>query len=136
MKLSTRTRYAARALVEIARHGGVPVAVKVISDSQRISLKYLENLMKDLKKHHLVKSFRGVDGGYVLTRDPGQVTILDIYNAVEGEVEMVECVTDAASCDFIDQCPTNTVWKGLSVVVRDYLSRYTIEELLQENCKE
>ena len=74
MKLSTRTRYAARALVEIARHGGVPVAVKVISDSQKISLKYLENLMKDLKKHNLVKSFRGVDGGYVLTRDPGQVT--------------------------------------------------------------
>lgn len=136
MKLSTRTRYAARALVEIARHGGVPVAVKVISDSQKISLKYLENLMKDLKKHNLVKSFRGVDGGYVLTRDPGQVTILDIYNAVEGDVEMVECVNDPSSCNFIERCPTNSVWKGLSVVVRDYLSEYTIKELLQTYCKE
>ncbi len=136
MKLSTRTRYAARALVEIARHRGNPVAVKVISESQKISVKYLENLMKNLKKHDLVHSFRGVDGGYVLGRDARQITMLDIYTAVEGEVEFVECVNDPDSCSIYSTCPTNCVWTGLSRVVREYLSSYTVHALLNNSSKE
>ena len=100
MKLSTRTRYGLRAIIELAEHNGAtPLQTKVIAASQDISVKYLEQLMTILRSAGLVRSIRGSKGGYMLAKSPNQIKLSDVFDCLEGHVTTVECVEDRSFCE-------------------------------------
>ena len=96
MKFSTRDRYALRLMVELANRPNDLIPLKDISDKQRISLKYLEQIVAPLSKAGLVESGRGSQGGYRLSRSAAQITAGDILRAVEGEIVPVPCLATSA----------------------------------------
>jgi len=103
MKLTTKSRYGVRAIFDIAYHtGGLPAQIKDISDRQRISPRYLEQIFQKLKKAGILGSKRGPKGGYFLLRDPKDITIYEIISCTEGPIELVFCVgedEEGGSCD-------------------------------------
>ena len=101
MKLSTRGRYGVKAMVDLAiNYGEEPVSIKSISVRQNISESYLEQLFSPLRKANLIKSIRGAQGGYVLSREPKDITVADIMKVVEGPIEVSECIENN-DCDNI-----------------------------------
>ena len=95
MKLSTKGRYGVKAMFELAlNHGLDPLSIKTIAERQNISEYYLEQLFSGLRKAGLVKSIRGAQGGYILARDPKDISASDILNVLEGPIEISECIQD------------------------------------------
>ena len=130
MKLSTRTRYAVRAMIELAKHDtNRPLQLKVIADRQEISIKYLEQLMAVLKSAGLIKSIRGSKGGYVLARAASQIRINDILHCVEGPITTVECVGDTASCSRAADCAAREVWKRVEQAIENVLKSITLQDV-------
>ncbi len=133
MRLSTRTRYGARALAELAAAAGDDaVPVGTLAARQRLSPKYLEQIMATLKAAGLVRAERGRDGGYVLARPAGRITLADVYAALEGPLAPAPCVEEAGSCPMHDSCPTQEVWTEVSEAVRTVLEATTVEELARK----
>ena len=134
MKLSTRGRYGARALVELARHVGQgPVPLKEIAERQQIPLKYLEQIAMTLKAAKLIKSVRGPSGGYVLTRPPDKVHLLEIIEELEGSLSFVNCVKDPSSCERVESCAFNDLWKKISVETSKILRSVTLADMVQSD---
>ena len=104
MKISTKGRYALRVMVEFAAHDGEVLSLKHVSEAQKISLKYLEQIVQMLVKHNLLLSFRGTNGGYKLTQKPSEITVAAILNATEGNLSVVNCVTDKSVCNNCSNC--------------------------------
>ena len=130
MKLSTRTRYAVRAMIELAKHDlNRPLQLKIIAEKQEISIKYLEQLMAVLKSAGLIKSIRGSKGGYVLARVPNQIAINDILLCVEGPISTVECVEDSARCARAADCAAREVWKRVEQAIEDVLKSITLKDV-------
>ena len=134
MKFSTRDRYALRLMAELARYApGTTVSLKEISERQNLSLKYLEQIVTPLARVGLVKSERGSQGGYRLSRSAAQITAGDILRAVEGEIVPVPCLaTSAESCPHRAQCETLGFWEGLNQVINQYIDSATLEKLSSE----
>lgn len=131
MKLSTRSRYAARAIIEIARQDGTnPITRREICESQQISSSYLENILIVLKNRGIIKTIRGPKGGYALARNSGDITMYDIISAFEGSISAVHCVDDPRNCVRHDTCATKIVWEELMAAQRQVLKGFTIEKLL------
>ncbi|MEJ2701557.1 MAG: Rrf2 family transcriptional regulator [Sedimentisphaerales bacterium] len=127
MKLSTRTRYAVRAMIELAQHDtNRPLQLKIIADRQEISVKYLEQLMAILKSAGLIKSVRGSKGGYALARGSDQITLSDILHCVEGPISTVECVQDGSRCARSAECAAREVWKRVEQAIDDVLRSITL----------
>lgn len=136
MKLSTKCRYGARAIIEIAKnYRDKPVKRKIIVKNQDISDSYLENILISLKNSGIVGSIRGTNGGYVLRRSPSEITFLEIVNALEGSISPVECVNNPSVCTRVDICSTRGVWKSLNQVQEKLLSSITIQELIDKEKK-
>ncbi len=132
MKLSTKGRYAARAMLDIAlNQEGGPVAVREIAMRQRISERYLENILTVLAKADLVVSTRGKSGGFSLSRDPKDINLKDIITAVEGSLAPVDCVDDANSCDMVSVCVTYEIWCKLEKALMDILSSTTLKDMIE-----
>jgi len=130
MKLSTRVRYGLRAMVELALHPREnPVLTQHISEKQRISKKYLENLLVALKSSGLVRSVRGSRGGYVLARSPEQITVAEIIQAFGERMEISDCVETPSVCSRVDICPTYDLWREIAGLIRSYTSGITLAEL-------
>lgn len=131
MKFSTKDRYALRLMVELAgREPGVFVPLKEISESQGISVKYLEQIITPLARAGLVVSGRGAQGGYRLAQPPQQYTAGDILRAVEGEIVPIPCLaTTADDCPRRSQCSTLGFWAGLNRVINQYLDQITLDQL-------
>ena len=92
MKLTSKGRYAVMALVDLARFNNInPVSLRDISLRQGISLDYLEQIFSKLKKNEIVKSIRGTQGGYVLNKNPNDIKLTNIFNAVDEKVKTVQC---------------------------------------------
>ena len=92
MKLSTRTRYGIRAIIELAQHEGKrPLQLKLIAERQGISVKYLEQLMSMLRASGVVRSIRGSKGGYILARAPEQIKLSEVFRCLEGPVTTADC---------------------------------------------
>lgn len=133
MQLSTKARYAVRALVELAlRYGQEPVKLKDIAAAQDISLKYLEQVMFPLRVSGYVKTHKGSRGGYVLAKPPEDINLYDVIRTVEGSLSLVECVDNPESCDRVDQCITRRVWVGLKEAIYDELSNISLSELAKK----
>lgn len=134
MRLSTRTRYGARAMVVLAEaYPERAVSVKEMAEHQRISQKYLEQIMGVLKSAGLVQSVRGVHGGYSLMHPPDTMTMLEVYEALEGPAKPVDCAT----CNTFDRtgerCPTQGLWLELGEVIAGTLSKWTLQELMERH---
>jgi Rrf2 family protein len=134
MRLSTKSRYGLRALFDMAYHAGtLPAQIKDISRRQNISPRYLEQIFQDLKKAGLLKSRRGPQGGYYLARKPHEITVMDVINATEGEMALVDCVKTGKrskkGCEFDNQCITQQVWAEASRKLNEYLVTVTIKDL-------
>lgn len=131
MKLSTKTRYGLRAVVEMAKwYGMAPAKRKEIAKAQGLSDSYLENILIILKNSRIVGTTRGANGGYVLTRSPEQITVLEVINALEGTLELVDCVADEMSCDRTETCVERTVWRELTLAWNATLGNLTLRDLL------
>jgi Rrf2 family transcriptional regulator, cysteine metabolism repressor len=130
MKISTKIRYGMRAMIELARNkGNDPVMIGLIARKQDLSEKYLEQLFTLLRNAGLVKSERGAKGGYRLAKDPDNITALEIFEAMNGPLELVDCSKDSSSCGRYSECDTFDLWKELDEKIRDVLSSKTLAEL-------
>ncbi len=132
MQLSTKSRYAARALVELAlEYGQKPVKLKDVAARQEISLKYLEQVMFPLRISGYVKTHKGSKGGYVLAKPPQEINMYDIVKTVEGSLSPVDCVDNPDTCQRIDNCVTRKVWVGLKEAIYNELSKISLAELAE-----
>ncbi|MGO5313761.1 RrF2 family transcriptional regulator [Bilifractor sp. LCP21S3_A7] len=132
MKISTKGRYALRMMLDIAQHDtGEPVRIKDISARQDISLKYLEQIVSVLVRANYLRSIRGPQGGYRLTKRPEEYVVGDILRLTEGSLSPVECLsTDRNECPRADSCVTLRIWKELDEAIRSVVDKYTLEDLL------
>ena len=132
MKLSTRTRYGMRAMIEIARnYGRGPTKRRDITDSQGISHSYLENILIALKTKGLLSTVRGADGGFVLEKAPSTVTLYEIVTALEGSIAPTECVENPPDCSRTQRCAARQVWQKLHEAQVQVLTGLTLENLLE-----
>ena len=130
MNLSTRVRYSARLMLELAlNYGNGPMLLKEIAKRQDISLGYLEHLLPPLKTAGLVNSTRGARGGYSLSKKPSQITLKDITQAMEGTLSLVKCIDEPATCSRVSSCVTRDVWSELEEIISNTLEAITLEEL-------
>jgi Rrf2 family transcriptional regulator, iron-sulfur cluster assembly transcription factor len=135
MRLSTKSRYGTRMLIDIAEnyHGG-PVSVAEIAGRTGISEKYMEKLIRKLKRAGLVLSKRGPKGGHVLAKPASSITVGDIVRALEEWVVLKGCSLSkdtCASCPRVDTCPTKVVWEQANQAMFETLDTYTLQSLLK-----
>ncbi len=136
MNLSTRVRYSARLMLELAlNYGNGPMLLKEIAKRQDISLGYLEHLLPPLKTAGLVNSTRGARGGYSLSKKPSQITLKDITQAMEGTLSLVKCIDEPATCSRVSSCVTRDVWSELEENISNTLEAITLEELVRRQKK-
>jgi Rrf2 family protein len=133
MKLSTRTRYGTRALLELAmRDDGTPISASDIAARQELSEKYLESVLAALRQAGLVQSVRGAGGGYLLARQADAITLRDAYEALEGADGLVECTDNAGLCTRSDGCVTREVWAAIHRNLLDQLGAITLANLAKK----
>lgn len=137
MIISTRGRYGLRALLEIATQPkGRPLAIRDISEKQQMSVTYLEQILHKLKNAGIVKSLRGVKGGYVLAKDVNKITVSQIINALDGPISISKCDTPELrekSCIGPEACVSRILWKRLEDLIDKTLSSVTLADLMAEN---
>jgi Rrf2 family protein len=132
MKLSTRSRYSIRILVELARHTpDKPVQVSTISQRQGISMKYIELLIRTLKKAHLINSVRGAKGGHMLTTSASDITLGRIVRLFEGQTDLVACVGSPEKCARAVQCKVRDIWVEATQALFEKLDGITIADLVK-----
>ncbi len=131
MRLSTKGRYAVTAMLDLALHGGdKAVTLAEISETQGISLSYLEQLFAGLRAKSLVKGVRGPGGGYYLGKAAGEITIADIICAVDEWVEFTRC-SGNRDCHDGEVCLTHNLWDELSREIHGFLSGISLEDLVR-----
>ncbi len=129
MRITTRTRYGTRLMVRLAmnyRRGYM--AIKDVVAQEKVSKKYLERILYDLKSHGLVKTTRGVKGGYQLTLPPNKIKVADIFVALGGPVQLVNCLADY-KCNLVRTCVTRDLWYKLSRMIEKKLKATTLAHL-------
>ena len=132
MKLSTRSRYGTRILVDLARHNNQgPIQIGEISKRQDISVKYLEQLIRPLKQANLVESVRGPKGGHMLAKKPETITLGQIVRLFEGQSDLVKCVSNPETCNMADDCQVRLAWKDATRVLYEKLDSTTIADLME-----
>ena len=132
MKLSTKGRYATRAMLDLALHWGEgPILIRDISKRQEISELYLKQLLIPLKAAGLVRAVRGARGGFTLARPPAQIKLIEIVQATEGSTAPVDCVDDAAICSRSDLCVTRGVWAEIKEALDRVLRSTTLQNLVE-----
>ena len=134
MKISTKGRYALRMLIDLAEHqNGEYIALKDIARRQEISKKYLEQIIPLFNRTGFLQASRGFQGGYRLSKAPGQYTVGDILRVTEGSFAPVPCMEqDPNPCTRCGQCATLPIWEGLERVINDYLDHITLQDILDQ----
>ena len=133
MKLSTRTRYAVRAIIELAQNNNSePLQLKVIAQRQEISVKYLEQLMAVLRSAGFVRSIRGSKGGYVLAMAPNQIKMNEVLHRLEGIVATVECVENENCCSRSAGCAARYLWAQVEKAIENVLQSMTLQDLVDK----
>ena len=135
MRLTTKGRFAVTAMIDIGiRCGKGPVTLAGISERQRISLSYLEQLFGKLRRHKLVESVRGPGGGYCLARPVEQISVADIVQAVDEALDATQC-GGHENCKDEECCMTHELWMTLNTKIREYLASVTLAELVARQLK-
>jgi Rrf2 family protein len=130
MKLSTKARYALRAMMELALHEGEgPQLLRDIAKAQRLSPKYLEQLTIPLRHAGLLRTERGPSGGYELAKPASRITALDIVEAVEGPLDLLDCIGSSAACDRTATCAARRLWMRVGEAMSGALAEATLADL-------
>ena len=136
MKLTSKGRYAVMALADIAKFNkNIPVSLRDISLRQSISLLYLEQIFSKLKKHNIVQSIRGVNGGYILSKSPDQIKLSNIFYAVQEEIKTVQCKKESKKgCNGKShKCITHNLWDELENHIQNFFNKKNLADLLKNN---
>ena len=132
MRLTTKGRFAVTGMIDLAmQKGNGPVTLAAISQRQKISVSYLEQLFVKLRRRMIVDSVRGPGGGYCLARDMGQVSVADIILAVDEPIDATQC-GGKENCHDDRKCITHDLWAKLNEHMLDYLSAVTLKQLVDE----
>ena len=136
MKISTKSRYGIIALIDLvinSEYGSV--TLKAISERQNISERYLEQIFSSLKKSGLVQSVRGAQGGYLLSKEPKDITVGDILVVLEGPVSLSDCVMDEDICENSGKCVTKIVWEKMKKGIEDVINSITLQDMIDDHNK-
>ena len=136
MKLTTKGRYAVMALADLANFSDKnPVPLRDISLRQGISLNYLEQIFSKLKKKDIVKSIRGKNGGYILTKEPGEIKLSNIFSAVDETVKTVQCKKESKKgCNGkLTKCITHYLWDDLEMHINEFFDKKNLGDLLKNS---
>jgi Rrf2 family iron-sulfur cluster assembly transcriptional regulator len=132
MKLTTKGRFAVTAMIDLALHkNGGPVTLAGISERQKISLSYLEQLFGKLRRHSLVNSVRGPGGGYCIARPLAELSVSDIIRAVDEPLDATLC-GGKANCHDEKPCMTHKLWSSLTDRMIEYLDSVSLAELVEQ----
>ncbi len=133
MKLSTRSRYGTRMMLDLAKHFDEgPVQISDIAKRENISVKYLEQLIIPLKRAGIIESFRGPKGGHTLTSPPDEITIGDIVRILEGGIDLIDCIGNPECCDRMDLCLMRDIWEEATKAMYDKLDSVTLSSIIQQ----
>lgn len=137
MILSTKGRYGLRAMFVLAQnYGKGTMPLTQIAEIESISSNYLEQLFISLRRDQLIKSVRGVRGGYMLSEHPSMITVGKILKALEGPILASNCVDESTTdCDNIDYCVTRLIWNKITKSVDDIIESITLQDMLNDNAK-
>ena len=131
MKIPTKYRYGIRALIEIAKNRTeIPTKRKQISSMQGIPNSYLENILIALKNGNIITSQRGIGGGFRLKRPSEDISLLDVYEALQGDLNLLDCADCPTICDRSKDCVTRPIWKEMQEAQKIALKQKTIKQLL------
>jgi len=131
MKISTKIRYGARAMLELAYHYGEgPIELKEIATRENISLKYLEQVINPLRGAGLVKAARGSKGGYSLAKPPSEICLYDVVETLEGPLNLLECLRDSKVCQKVPSCVTRDIWQEVSEAISKIFYSVTLEDMV------
>ncbi len=131
MKISTKIRYGARAMLELASHYGEgPIELKEIAKKENISLKYLEQVINPLRGAGLVKAVRGSKGGYSLAKPPSEICLYDVVETLEGPLNLLECLRDPKVCQKVPSCVTRDIWQEVSEAISKIFYSVTLEDMV------
>ncbi len=134
MKFNTKIRYAIRAMAEIAMADQeLGILQKDVSENQKISIKYLDHIIAALKSGGLIVNVKGKKSGYRLSKNPAEISMLDIYKAFEHEIAVIDCLSEFTQCEMMGICPSYPFWNGLNKRINDYFLEVSLEDLLNKN---
>lgn len=132
MRLTTKGRFAVTAMIDLAlHHGKGPVPLAGISERQKISLSYLEQLFGKLRRRALVESVRGPGGGYLVARSLNEISVAQIIQAVDEPIDATQC-GGLENCQDDQRCMTHELWTNLNSCIQDYLDAVTLEYLVAQ----
>ncbi len=133
MKISARTRYGLRILLDVAQHERdvSPRTIGAIAESQDISAAFISRLAVPLKRAHLIHAERGVGGGLRLARSPEDITLLDISEALDGPVSVLKCLARPKSCRRHAKCPARDIWGDLNTTIKNALASVTLSSVMK-----
>ncbi|MBN1501403.1 MAG: Rrf2 family transcriptional regulator [Spirochaetes bacterium] len=130
MKLSTKTRYAVRAVLDLNNHyKNCPVSIKDIAARQKISERYLENIFHALRKADILISSKGKGGGFVLGRSLNDINLLEITEILDGPLNIVDCTDDNSTACFTKNCKSKSLWKKINLQMKDVLSQVALSDI-------
>ena len=137
IRISTRGRYALRAMVDLAQYGdGHAVPRHEIADRQEISADYVTQLFRHLQSAGLVEGVKGPGGGYRLARDAARISVADVLHVAEGPIAVVHCALSGPdgepACNRVDRCVTHLLWKRLSAAMVEMLESVTLKDLADQ----
>ena len=133
MEITTKGRYAVRVMADLARQNDF-VSLTDVAQRLEISIKYLEKIIAMLSKAKLVKSLRGANGGYKLSRDAEKISVKDVLNATGDAIKISTCL-DTEICPVADKCDTIEVWNTLNGLINNYLENVSLKDLVDQTCE-
>jgi Rrf2 family iron-sulfur cluster assembly transcriptional regulator len=130
MRLSTRSRYGTRLMVDLAQHSKEgPIQLGEIAKRQEISLKYLEQLIIPLKKAKFIRSVRGPKGGHILAKPPEDITVGEVVCVLERGIDLTMCTLNPDMCERSEGCKTRQLWDMATKAMYDKLNSITLSEV-------
>ena len=137
MKISTKGRYGLRILMDLAIHQSEkPRLIRDIAKSQQISEKYISRLVIALRKEGMIRSVRGVNGGFHIAMKPEDITLLDVIEVMEGPLSIVDCVKAPKRCAMHVNCAPREIWCKLNDEIRDLMRQTTLADILESYKKQ
>lgn len=133
MQVSKTLDYAVRSLIYMGARPVDRFSMKEISEAQHIPQNYLAKIMRRLVEKGLIRSMVGPEGGYYLRKAPKDINLKDIYEAIEGEMRMIDCMEQDSVCALYENCSQLPVWDKLKITMIRQLENTTVEDLLRDN---
>lgn len=133
MKVSTKTRYGIRLMIDLGiNYGKGSIFLKDIAKREEISEKYLSQIIIPLRTAKLVNSFRGAHGGYVLSRPPEEISMRDIFEALEGNFDLLNCIHKPEKCERSTICVTREIWNDLGATIAQKLESMLLSDFVKK----